>query len=178
MKDLRIVFIRRDGTVLRAVGADVSNAKVTLKYVERNCFFNAVQNLRDMEKVAGTELALVAGSLGLCSPSPCWYEWGGDGPTPHQTVARFVKCPITGMQDAHFWLESRDGIVYDVLDAYLMEVVAPFHGKKVDTSGFAHGVLVRGSKEELEKIGLKYVPATELVQTCLINVRMRRNKLI
>jgi hypothetical protein len=176
--DVRIEFCQRDGASGPAVGADASSAKLTLRYVERNCFFNALQNLDAMEKLSGEQLCIVAGSLGLCAPLPCWFEWGGTGSTPHATVAQFAKCPVTGLPDVHFWLESQNGKVFDVLDMYLTEKVAPFHHKTVDTGGLMHGVLVQGTSAELEERGLRYIPATPLVQTCLINLRLRRNNLI
>lgn len=175
---IRFEFLDREGIFQSAAGASVADASIVLKYVERNCFFNAVQNIRDIERLSGlSDLNVVAGSLGLCVPEPCWYEWGGSGDTPHQTVARFAKCPITGGQDAHFWLQAGD-IILDVLDPYLINTVAVYHNKKIDVSTFMHGVLVQGTAEELESRGLRYVPADPLVQACLFKIRLRRNNLI
>jgi hypothetical protein len=142
---------------------------VYLQYIERNCFGNCIKNMEPFETLAGCELTVVAGSLGLCSPPPTWYEWGGDGDVPHATVKQFRSCPVTGLPDVHFWFESADEKIWDVLDLYLVNIVAPVRGKVIDRSGLVHGCLVAGkSRAELELIGLKYVRTSPLIEEILV----------
>ena len=173
-KPLRITFFKRDASLLLSCGPE--HAEITLQYVERNCFFNALLNLPAMEILAGKDLQLTAGSLGLCSPGPAWFEWGGTKDVPHTTVSQFSKCPVTSLPDVHFWVEDGDGLVYDVLDPYLTAVVAPYHKKQIETEGLVHGVAILGkSKLELESFGLKYLAAEPLVQVILTKQRIKKN---
>jgi hypothetical protein len=91
-----------------------------LQYIERNCFSNCIKNMDALQTLAGCELVLTAGSFGVCNPSPTWYEWGGLFDTPHTKVSHFVACPFTGLPSVHFWFETRDGKIWDVLDPYIL----------------------------------------------------------
>lgn len=142
-----------------------------LQYIERSCFSNCVKNMCHMEALAGCELELVAGSLGLCSPLPVWYIWGGFQEEIFQTVKQFRTCRVTGAPSVHFWFQNeQDGTIWDVLDVlYFLETAAPLVKKTVDTSGFVHGCLIPGkTSKELESCGLKYVPASPLIQEILV----------
>ena len=141
-----------------------------LVYIERNCFSNCVKNMCAMEALAGCELELIAGSVGLCSlPGEIWYEWGGFKNQPHTTVQQFRRCEFTGLPDVHFWFETPDGKIYDVVDRYLLETVAPLYKKTVECTSFVHGYVILGhTRAALETCGLTYVPASPLVQEILV----------
>lgn len=164
--DVRIIFKDRSMRVTRVVGS--ATAPHALMYVERNCFANCVSNQPAMEALAGEPLEVVAGSLGVCSPEPVWYEWGGAGSKPHETVAQFVKCAHTGLRDVHFWLRgTRTGTIWDVLDPYLLDVVAPAHAKIVTAPPL--GLVAGETREDLEsRRGLRYLPATAVVNQVLV----------
>ena len=163
-----IRFYSRDRTMKKEHSAKKKTVTY-LQYIERNCFGNCIQNMEPLVSLAGCELFPTAGSLGLCSPSPTWYEWGGDKDVPHTTVRQFNACPVTGLPDVHFWFESEDGKIWDVLDLYLLHTVAPVHKKNIDRSGLVHGCFITGkSKAELESIGLKYVKTTPLIEEILV----------
>lgn len=163
-----IAFYSRECTLIQKHAAKIKSS-VSLHYVERNCFSNCVNNMEAMETLAGCALTVVAGSLGLCAPPPTWYEWGGYGDAPHTTVKQFVSCPVTGLPDVHFWFEAADGNIWDVLDLYLLNTVAPTFKKTVDRRGLVHGYFVNGKPaSELESIGLKYVKTTPLVEEILV----------
>ena len=165
---LGIEYRSREGRVLENVGSCVQGTFMIS--VERNCFGNCVTNQGYLETMAGVPLHLVAGSLGLCNPAPTWYEWGGMGETVYTTAAQFAACPLTGLPSVHFWLETEDGEVWDVLDRYLIRVVAKTWSKKIDTSDFALKRIVTGkSREVLKARGLEYVPAAPRIQKTLIN---------
>lgn len=166
---ITIEFYGRDCTLKKKIKAK-KKSLTHLLYVERNCFSNCVKNLFPMEALAGCQLRITAGSLGMCTPSPVWYEWGGTGDSVFHTVQQFRKCQFTGLPSVHFWLESElDGKIWDVLDVlYLVEKAAPLLKKTIDTSTFVHGCLIAGrTREELEACGLKYVPADPMVQEIL-----------
>lgn len=132
--------------------------------IERNCYSNCVMNKEELEKLAERPLTIVGGSLGLCSPSPTWFEWGGNGDIPHKTVVQFCDCIVPGTHDMHFWLESEDEYVWDVLDPYLVDV-ATIHKKRIDTTTFLNDHLICGeSKAVLQTRGLLYISAQPLVQ--------------
>ena len=163
-----ICFYSRDSVMQKEHTARKS-ATTYLRYIERNCFSNCIMNIEPLESLAGCALTATAGSLGLCSPTPTWYEWGGYGDVPHTTVKQFSSCPVTGLPDVHFWFESEDGKIWDVLDLYLIHTVAPVHKKTIDCSGLVHGCFIAGkTRVELESIGLKYISTTPLIEHILI----------
>lgn len=163
---MTIVFCRENTTTpVETVGHGDS---FVFRSVARNCFGNCSMNKEPFERLTGASLRVVAGSLGLCSSEPVWYEWGGMFDKPHSRVIEFLECPITGDPDVHFWLEDETGNVYDVVDRYLRRVVAPAQNRTISTEAFAHGCVILGmSKDELKKAGLLYLPADPLVQQVL-----------
>jgi hypothetical protein len=169
-ESVTIAFYTRDCTLKKQCQA--TKKKFThLLYLERNCFSNCVKNMMVLETLAGCELELMAGSFGLCMPSPIWYEWGGSEEKLFHTVKEFRACEVTGLPSVHFWLESEDGKIWDVLDPYILEIVAPTHRKTIDTRDFVHGCLIAGkTREELVSRGLQYVPAPPLVQEILVKI--------
>ena len=163
-----IEFYARDNTLKKQFLAKTKDF-THLLYMERNCFSNCVKNMAALESLAGCTLELMAGSFGLCQPSPTWYEWGGQYDTVFTTVHQFSKCQFTGLPSVHFWFETTDGSIWDVLDLYVIETVAPVHCKSLDRSSFLHGCLIPGrSRKELKACGLAYVPASPLVQDILV----------
>lgn len=165
-----IEFYKRDKTCFKRVGNADDDLAIYFRHVERNCFSNCIMNLQSFEKLAGCTLELIAGSCGLCTPDPVWYEWGGLGSTRHVTVADFVKKNVVpGMTEMHFWFEDADGRVWDILDPYLVTVVVPAHRKRIATSAFWHGWLIPGvDRNTLREGGLLYEPADALVQDVLV----------
>lgn len=157
----------RNGRVLERLGPALPD--VLLRSFERNCFGNCAMNIDTLQLIAGVELDVVAGSLGLCDPAPTWYEWGGTGGKVYTTEERFNTCRVTGLPSVHFWLADSDGKVWDIMDHYLIHTVMPAHKKKVDMSGFALGRVITGeSVGTLKARGLLYVPAPPDIQRNLI----------
>lgn len=185
MDDVKITFYDRPQRhktdkpleVRKSVGP--MHATRELRYIERNCFSNVTMNLYVLEEIAGATLQVMCGSLGVNDPAPAWYEWGGtmSSDAPCSTVIEFVERQ-SGKINAHFWLEDDNENVWDVLDVYLLDVVVPFHRKRIDTSAFVHGHLIPGmSRTELKKRGLEYVPASSLVQEVLCRRQAARVQL-
>jgi len=146
--------------------------------VERSCFSNCIRMIPQFERIAGRELHIIAGSLGLCSSPPVHYEWGGWGAAVHERVVQFTACRVTGAADVHFWLSTstygEDGIVFDVIDPYLFQV-AHLRKKQVCVDSFMHGCGIIGRTiGELEACGLRYVAAAPLVQEILVRRHSQR----
>lgn len=172
-----VEFRDRSGKVLSKKGPPA--AFHHLVSIERNCFSNCLMNLKTFQSMAQTSLEITAGSLGLSIPQPTWFEWGGSGAVPHTLVHQFTRCPHTHLPDVHFWLESPDGRIYDVLDAYLLHTVAPTFRKRIDATGFPHGCVISGlCREELASRGLVYIPASPLVQETLRRKHLSNIKII
>lgn len=142
-------------------------SRYTLSCLTRNCFSNMLTNKPTMTEMAGKDVEIVAGSLGVCDPAPVYFEWGGMGSSVYTKFHEFIKCPITGLPSVHWWCVDADGKVWDVLDPYLF-LVAKTWGKTIDTAGFIHGRLIAGkSVEELERQGLKYIRCDSVVDAAL-----------
>lgn len=167
-KRVYIRFLDQNLQVVKTCGP--REAQTKLFYVERNCFGNSCTNQIEMQVLAGEPLEIVAGSLGLCAPAPTWYEWGGYNDTVHTTVHQFRRCTTTGMSSCHFWLQGvHSGKIWDVLDPYLVEQVAPPRHKTINVDTLVHGWLCAGlTVEELERCGLKYVRTELLIEKILL----------
>lgn len=175
--DFCIEFKRRNLHLVKCVG-DTTSVNI-LTYIERNCYSNCLVNCPVMQKIANCPLKIVCGSLGLCDPPPVWFEWGGFADTPHQTVKQFNKCPFTGLPDVHYWLENEGGKVWDVLDIYLTDTVAPFQKKCIASNVLPAGHLIPGmTYDELKGVGLMYVPAEPLVQEVMMNISETKVRLV
>lgn len=168
-RDANARLLRRVTDVLP--GDPSSGKTIGLKSISRNCFSNSLMNLTAFEQLAGEPVSLVAGSLGLCLPPPTWFEWGGERDVPHTAVHQFRKCPVTGLPDVHFWVQTERGTIWDIVDDYTVDIVAPTHGKTITTTGLlCGGRLIAGeSVEALRARGLEYVPASDVVQHVLVN---------
>jgi hypothetical protein len=178
MDSVAIEFRNRKLSTTKRLGP--RNSKHTLVYIERNCFSNCIMNMEDVQLLAGQPLEIVGGSLGLCVPEPVYYEWGGNCSRPNQTVKEFARCPLTGMRDIHYWFQTVDGLVWDVLDPYL-DFVAHVHGKHIlNRQELVHGHLIAGkSREQLEKeFGLMYLPASTLVQEVMVRKQISSEKTV
>jgi hypothetical protein len=116
-------------------------AKIPLTYKHAYCQINAFINLRHAYK--DKDLKVVIGSLGVNG----WFEYGGK----NWGIEEFKR----KMEDVHFWLEDKNGNVYDFLfERYsLWSVIRT--GNKLRRTGILEGV----SKNELKSVGIEYIPA-------------------
>ena len=154
--------------------AGKKDAAISFLSIERNCYGNCVMNYKEMMDLARKPLKIVAGSLGLCNPEPVWFEFGGHKSEPHTKVHQFTN---KSENDVHFWLEDEDGNVWDVMDLYMLDVVAPFRKKKITTTDFLEGVVINGiSKETLKECGLAYIAADEHVSEILKAMHLKLSK--
>lgn len=146
------------GSGLGLTETDITNA-VHLTYLENNCFGNIVTNKKSFESLAGKKLSAACGAVGLCSPTPTWWEWGGTlmGSDAVLTAKNLLTCPLTGKKNCHFWLEDADGLVYDVVPLYLMQFVARVQKKTICTDEMYCECIINGvRKSRLKECGLWY----------------------
>jgi len=123
--------------------------KLPLTYKHGYCPINAFINSRHAYK--DKNLKIVIGSLGVNG----WFEYGGK----NWGMEEFQR----KMEDVHFWLEDKNGNVYDFLfERYsLWSVIRT--GNKLRRTGILEGV----SKNELKSIGIEYIPAPTEAQMML-----------
>lgn len=133
---------------------------------EGNCYLQALANKAYAYDPTGLKLQLVAGSLGMRTPAG---EFGIFGSMAAQTLPDYLDPKdLTPEQqramaqepdesiDAHVWLESPSGDVYDVVTP----VVAALGKMRCRVFGFGPMEAVEGvSKAALKRRGLIYRPA-------------------
>jgi len=143
---------------------------IYLQCIDRNCSGNVFANKEGMERAFGLPLKIVCGSFGIVTASgKIWWEWGGE---TSNTVRDFARS--RGGDDCHFWLQSDDGKVYDIIQAYVTNLVVPVHAKHLDLSRFGSGCVVDGwSPTELQSIGLVYRPADQDAQKIIVEFARR-----
>jgi hypothetical protein len=134
--------------------------------VDRNCSGNAYANKGPLQHAFETELHLACGGFGMIrEDGTVWDEWGVDA----QTVDEYKNNNFPRGKSCHFWLEDGEGRVFDVLQSYCIDVVAPAQGVKLDTSHFLMDCIVNGfTQDELRRAKLVYRPAAPDVQRKII----------
>jgi hypothetical protein len=110
-----------------------------MKYYYGECFYNAVSNRINAEKMLGKKFKVVIGGLGLSE----WFEYGSKNPED--------KAYNSNPHDSHAWLESDDGFIIDFMFPEYQEVC--------DIRG------IECNRETLkQKYGLDFVPASSKMQ--------------
>jgi hypothetical protein len=185
---LIVCFFSRDGTreetrmalrppsglgenaVLKPRGAmETVKRVISFRSIDRNCGGNVKMNKDSFEKVCGKRMHTVCGSFGIRDPKTkdVWWEWGtGD---IDSSAKDLLFCKFTGMKNCHFWLEDDDGNVYDIIQPYITNTVAPIHHIPLCLDSYVCRCIIMGkSKEELEQRGILYLPARPKVQKRVI----------
>ena len=135
------------------------------------CFVQATHNKDHVYK--RLNLRVVVGSLGIGRHSP-FFEYGGPSCTVVKDFVSSTADPEATLWDAHVWLESEAGEVYDIFTPH-MNFVSDQRNPPHDRVGLAvDSVIERKSKSELEEVGLHYVPAPVVVQRVILT-KMKRD---
>ncbi len=140
----------RDRKIIVAPGACMNQAR-----------FNREHAYKDLD------LRIVVGSLGIGVNKKVFYEYGS---VDWKSTDQFKAIRDTyGRQlwDAHFWLESYDGHVYDIVTPNIKQV-AMLRGLDMR---FKTDTIIEGrSKKRLSKQGLHYIPAPIEVQQEILEI--------
>jgi hypothetical protein len=121
------------------------------------------------QKYMYPNLRIAAGSLGVGFGDHVYWEHGDKDWT---RLNQFV-CPRQGV-DAYFWLEDKDGKIFDVLRPNLLSSVLAT-GYRLDNETFPR-IIDGKSIEEMKEQGIVYVPASRFVQDLLIQKVKHINK--
>ena len=126
-----------------------------MTYKLNQCAINAFVNQKNHYKALG--LKLVIGSLAING----WFEFGGKTWTKDDFLAKAHG--ITA--DCHYWLEDKEGNVYDFLFTDYNDWVKIRTRKPMKRTGLLEGV----SKEALLADAIEYVPAPKDAQLALFS---------
>ena len=138
-----------------------------LQAVDCNCSGNVFANLSALQDLFGVELHVECGSFGLVkSDGTTWVEWGVNA----RTTEQYLRNNVAPGKNCHFWLQDAEGRVFDVLQRYVIDVVAPAHGVCLDLSRFCGQQIVDGwTRDALrDEANLVYEPASPDVQASII----------
>ena len=130
-----------------------------------NCFTQAMHNKDHAYELLN--LSVVVGSLGIGKLSP-FFEYGNRS---HSVVKDFLDSnadPEVTKWDAHVWLESEAGDVYDIFTPYMRWVSDQRNTPNCRVRLPANSVIEHKSKTQLRKMGLHYVQAPEIVQKVIL----------
>ena len=150
-----------------AIAASFLSDVRLLQAVDCNCSGNVFANLPALRDLFGVELHVECGSFGLVKPDgSTWVEWGVNAHTTEQ----YLRNDVAPGKNCHFWLRDAEGRVFDVLQRYVIDVVAPAHGVRLDLSRFCGEQIVNGwSRDALrDEANMVYEPASPGVQASII----------
>jgi hypothetical protein len=114
-------------------------------YEEDCCAYNAYVNQRNAYKALNLKWV-----FGSCAYSGFW-EYGGPDYDSYDDFKR---------GDYHAWLEDKEGRVYDFITNHHDFCARINTGKALKVRGLVEGV----TKEEMKRLGVTYLPASEKVR--------------